>query len=219
MDIHFYRYKNLHHQGALTGLPALIPIDLASLVPEARSYSAKMRRELHRMLRGFFEVSSTAFREIFVDVNALVNDIDVLLTSVGTADRPMGFCNADLLRFGDLDQAALKRLVVGDVGGVLLPQRELTRREAAKVERLNAMWTGIQGRHFVTIARRAQAQNLPGVILIAMGASRSTIVREAVAEGWCSELIIDHDLAAALRTELKGGIRSTPSSGTRRRAK
>jgi DNA-binding transcriptional regulator LsrR (DeoR family) len=193
----------------LTGVPALIPANLARVVPEADKFPRKTKEALPKILRRFFEGSSSAYRELFVGPKALIQDIDILITSVGTAEKPMGFCNDDLLKFSGLDRAELSRLVLGDVGGVLLPASGLSKAQSAKVAALNAMWTGIQHRHLDAIARRAEEMGTPGVVLIAIGASRSAVVFEALAQGLCSELVIDRDLATALSDEVSRRLGAT----------
>jgi DNA-binding transcriptional regulator LsrR (DeoR family) len=179
-----------------------MPPDLTRVIPHTRRFPREVRAALPRVLRAFFEESSPAYKEIFIGPEALIDRVDVLVTSVGGSNKPMGFCNDDLLKVSGLSEERVGQLVIGDVGGVLLPARGLSARDAATVEGVNAMWTGIQRRHLEGIARRAAQRRTPGIILITLGASRSAIVLEAIREGLCSELMIDRDLATALRREL-----------------
>ena len=194
---------------ALTGVPAFIPEDLADIVTDPTAFPKRTLSALPKFLRKFFEQNSSGYRELFIGPNPLVERIDMLVTSAGTADKPLGFCNEDLRKVSGLAPRVLSRLVLGDVGGVLLPAMPLSPRDAAKVASLNSMWTGIQRVHLETIARRAEIEGTPGVVLMAIGASRSTIVCQAVAEGLCSELIIDRDLATALPDEVRRRLQAT----------
>jgi DNA-binding transcriptional regulator LsrR (DeoR family) len=187
-------------QLALTGVPAFIPRDLSHVIPETTALSGEAQKQLPDLFRRFFEENSRAYKEIFVGPDALITQIDMLITSVGVDEKPMGFCHEDLLKFGGLDQARVKQLVVGDVGGVLLP-KPTRPDDRGLVEGLNAMWTGIRREHLIDIAKRA-GENRPGVVVIAFGASRAPVILEALAQGLCSELIIDRDLATALSAAL-----------------
>jgi DNA-binding transcriptional regulator LsrR (DeoR family) len=188
-------------QLALTGVPAFIPADLSQMLPETRALSPEVQNQLHDLFRRFFEVNSRAFNEIFVGPEALIEQVDMLVTSVGAEDKPMGFCNEDLRKFGRLDAKRLQELVVGDVGGVLLHKPNLPEAEIAVVQGLNAMWTGIKQEHLASIAKRA-GDGKPGVVVLAVGASRTPVVLAALARGLCSELLIDRDLATALSAAL-----------------
>jgi DNA-binding transcriptional regulator LsrR (DeoR family) len=187
---------------ALTGVPALIPSDLSRILPETRKLPKEARDDLPQILRSFFEVSSSAYREIFSGDDPLIARLSVL-TSVGTSDKPMGFCKDDLLKFSGLETRSLQRLVVGDIGGVLLARPGLSAKDAGQVDKLNDLWTGMRREHLTAIARRAQQSGEPGIILVAIGASRSAVVCEALAQGLCTELIIDRTLARALPDELR----------------
>jgi DNA-binding transcriptional regulator LsrR (DeoR family) len=187
---------------ALTGVPAFIPQDLSRMIPGTEQLVKEMGDELPKLFRKFFETNSPAYGEIFVGPDALIRRVDMLITSVGISEKPMGFCKDDLLTFGGLDEEQIKRLVVGDVGGVLLPKPDSKPEEIKTVDRLNAMWTGIQHRHLEAIAQRAKSQRRPGVVVLAFGASRRAVIREALMRGLCSELVIDRDLAAGLSADL-----------------
>ena len=49
----------------------------------------------------------------------------------------------------------LKRLIIGDIGGVLIPKPTLGSRELKRVEELNEMWIGIRLDHIKRIAKMA----------------------------------------------------------------
>ena len=181
---------------SLTGVPALI----------ARRFHGADARGIRR-----FVEQAGSYREVFGKSSPLINKVDSLLTSVGKAQRPMGFAHEELLKAGStlltkLTTATLSRLVAGDIGGVLIPRRTLKSRDRRRVDELNRMWTGATLSHFARVARQAARRNRPGVILVSMGDDRAEIVEEVVRHGLVNELIIDRHLADALARRLAAGI-------------
>ena len=188
---------------SLTGVPAFIPYDPTDLVPGARRLPRKQRDLLSRGLREFFVSNSPAYRTIFTEPDGLIGRLDTLLTAAGPSRRVMGFCNDDLLKSGHLDRDKLEQLVVGDLGGVLLTRPAPSRTAQPTVDRLRSMWTGISRAQLEAIARRAaeKGSGTPGVILMTFGENRTEVVAEALAQGLCTELFIDDELAQCLRQE------------------
>jgi DNA-binding transcriptional regulator LsrR (DeoR family) len=174
---------------SLTGVPALIP--------------RRFRGSDARGIRKFVEAAAS-YREIFGDRAPLIGQVDSLLTSAGPAERPMGFVNEELRSAGSvsprpLTKEQLAKLVVGDIGGVLLPRRDLDAAARREVAALNNMWTGVKREHLERIATQAARTNRPGVIVASFGGvDRAEIVAEAVRCGLVNELIIDRQLADAL---------------------
>ncbi len=179
---------------SLTGVPALIP----------RRFSGSDADGIRK-----FVAQAGSFKEVFGKPAPLIDQVDSLITAVGSSKKPMGFIHDELLKAGSLPKrkltsAALGKLVVGDVGGVLFPRPGLDTRGRAEVEALNGMWTGATLPHFERIAKQAARSARPGIIVVAMGGEdRAAIVAEAVRHGLINELIIDRSLADALTTALK----------------
>jgi len=178
---------------SLTGVPALI--------------SRRFRGSDERGIRKFV-AQSASHRVVFGDRSPLINQVDSLLTSVGTAERPLGFIHDELLREGSLPGRRLTRetlgpLVAGDIGGVLIPRRTLNAAGRREVDSLNAMWTGMKRAHLERIAKNAARDNHPGVIVVSVGgADRAEIIAEALRCGLVNELIIDRELVGALTRAL-----------------
>jgi DNA-binding transcriptional regulator LsrR (DeoR family) len=194
---------------ALTGVPAFIPADVHELLQELDDLTpdehAVLARHFGRALQRFFEQSSPAYQRIFTQEEPLVDCLDMLLTSAGGSRRLMGFCNDELRKLGKITHEELERLIVGDLGGVLLPRHDASDGDLAKVRALGAMWTGITYQQLERIAQRAaQHHHTPGVVVVSIGAARSPVIREVLFRGLCTELIIDRDLAQALERELEG---------------
>jgi DNA-binding transcriptional regulator LsrR (DeoR family) len=178
---------------SLTGVPALI----------ARKYHGASLRVIRR-----FVDDAASYRDVFGKTNPMIEHVDSLLTAVGAADHPMGFIFDELLTAGStstskLTEARLKKLVVGDLGGVLIPRPGLRAREQREVERLNEMWTGAKLHHFERIAQAAARSTRPGVIIAAIGGEdRAEIIAAVIRYGLVNELIIDRTLSDALTKAL-----------------
>lgn len=178
---------------SLTGVPALI----------ARRYHGADLRGIRK-----FVENSASYREVFGGTSPMIDEVDSLLTAVGPSDHPMGFIFDELLKAGStptrkLTEGKLKKLVVGDLGGVLVPRPGLQARERREVEKLNEMWTGVKLHHFERIAQDAARSTRPGVIVAAMGGEdRAEIIAEVIRYGVVNELIIDRTLSDALAKAL-----------------
>lgn len=178
---------------SLTGVPALI----------ARMFRGADERGIRK-----FVAYAASYRVVFGDRSPLINQVDSLLTSVGTADRPLGFIHDELLRAGSrkghrLTRESLGRLVAGDIGGVLIPRRTLDAAGRREVDSLNEMWTGMKRAHLERIAKNAARGNHPGVIVVSIGGTgRAEIIAEALRCGLVNELIIDRELIGALTRAL-----------------
>ncbi|MBS0260899.1 MAG: hypothetical protein JSS02_02995, partial [Planctomycetes bacterium] len=113
----------------------------------------------------------------------------------------------------------------GDIGGVYLLRPDLGQLIAArqgrpatskgakdrgasvtaKVERINAQWTGIQRDQIARCAERARINpQHNGVIVLAIGKAKAEAVIEAVNQSLVNHLLIDQDLADALIDQLSG---------------
>lgn len=192
---------------ALTGVPAFISRDFGPLIGSQKDLSPTERdvlsARLPSLLREFFLQTSPAYGKIFGSREPLVESLDLVLTSAGSSDRALGFCNEELRTVGGLTSSELNRLVVGDLGGVLLPRHNLSKSDKQRVHRLSEMWTGVTYAQMDGLAKRATKSDCPGIVVVAIGHRRSEVVCEILVRGLCNELIVDRELATAL----EGGLR------------
>jgi len=175
----------------LTRIPAFIPRDLT---PDMRAGIVHLIRHSHSYSRIFDADPGTP-----PGPHALVSKADALLTSVGHADHPMGFNYDELLKLGDITPDALRGLVVGDIGGVLIHRDQADRNT---VDSLNQMWTGCQYDTLAQIAIRANDNGTPGIIVASYGTHRAEILEAVIRRGLVNELIVDETAAIALRQRL-----------------
>jgi len=152
-------------------------------------------------IRKYLE-SGGSYKKIFKDRSPAISQADALLTSIGTSEKPMGFCNAELLEDGRVDAKTLGSLIEGDMAGVLISKPDLPPRDHKKVEELNQMWTGIEIGHIKRIAEAAARGEKAGVIVVAIGRNKAHALHQMIRLGLVNTLILDKDLLSALRSRL-----------------
>ena len=169
---------------SLSGVPAYVP----------KRYNADKTRAIWEY------VSDTAsHRRIFSGPKPLINDMDTVLTSVGPSENPVGGALKELSKAGGVMPETIRTLVVGDIGGILIPKPTVSIKERRKIEGLNQMWTGMRLDHLQNVVRCSTSNdNGCGSIVVALGAERALVIHEIVRLGLVNELIIDDDLAQAL---------------------
>ncbi|MDQ1846861.1 sugar-binding domain-containing protein [Gemmobacter fulvus] len=171
----------------LGGVPAFIP----------RRYDEAKTQAIREYVH-----DAASYHRIFVGENALIRQMDMIITSVGSSDRPLGGAQSELVSAGDISAAELQSLIAGDVGGVLIPKSGLSARDTALLAEINAMWTGITMEHLSWLARKAAQNGTPGVVVIAIGRERAEVIYEMMSHQLVNQLIIDWDLARALEARM-----------------
>jgi DNA-binding transcriptional regulator LsrR (DeoR family) len=135
------------------------------------------------------------------DAVPLADQLDTLITSVGSFNEGWEEFKDEMSKVG-VPTARLREVAVGDLGGVLLPKRTPSAAEQAKVHAavpaIAGTWTGLTLAQCQRIARQAVHTERPGVVVVAIGASKKEMVLAGVEQGLINALIIDHDLAMAL---------------------
>ena len=173
---------------SLTGVPAYIP----------RRYDRNKTKVLWE-----YVCDIGSYQKIFKQNMPLVAQIDALLTSVGSSDKPVGGSVTELVEAGEIDDRKLRSLVVGDIGGVLIPQPSLSNGDKRIIHELNGMWTGINLEHFQQIAFNASRNTkMPGNIVVALGRDKTPVLCEVIRMGLVNELMVDRDLAQSLEVAL-----------------
>jgi DNA-binding transcriptional regulator LsrR (DeoR family) len=167
----------------LGGVPAFIP----------RRYDPAKTQAIREYIH-----DAASYRRIFVGKDALIDQIDMIITSVGSAERPFGGALSEVLSAADVSAERLRSLIAGDVGGVLIPKSGLSPGDAALLSEINMMWTGITMDHLLRLAAKATQNATPGVVVIAIGRERAGVVREMISQQLINQLIIDWDLAKTL---------------------
>lgn len=167
----------------ITGIPAYIP----------RRYDLQKSKAIREYL-----LDSASYRRIFSGDDPLVNQLDTLITSVGSSERPLGGAFGEVLTAGDISADELKSIIDGDIGGILVDRPGISADQQSKLNELNAMWTGITMANLNHIARRARQTGGVGVVAVAIGRERAGVIKELIRKEVLNELIIDWDLANSL---------------------
>lgn len=169
----------------LTGFPAYVP----------RHYDETMQRSIRQFIS-----DTPGYQRVFSGPEALVNRMDMLITSLGSSKSPVLGSFDELVQAAGIRANDLRQLVVGDVGGILLPRSGLSHAKAALVDELNGLWTGIKIGHLNAIAdRAAENPEMAGVVVVALQAERGDTIFELIRRGLVNELIIDHMAAERLQ--------------------
>ncbi len=131
--------------------------------------------------------------------SGLASRIDILLTSVGTADNPLGFGKGRLLSSLGPRIQHLRHDIYGDIGGVLLPR---TQKASKLVRTVVNRWKGVTYAHLEQCSKRAANDDpyagRPGTVILSVGSERAEVIAAAVSRGLVNHLIIDQDLEGEL---------------------
>ena len=158
----------------------------------------------------------------------LINSVHTMLTSVGvcpktpreTGGEKLGiFLEERLMREQHRQWTAerMQELILGDIGGVIIPRSGLTPSEVNELQPLIDGWIGLKEDHIRRCAREAGTpdkfgtdskagkrgkQRAPGVIVIATRPERAELLCEGVQRGLINRLIVNGPVAAAMANHL-----------------
>jgi hypothetical protein len=181
----------------LTGFPAYIP----------RNYDIETRASILRYIS-----DTPGYHHVFSGPDALIHQMDMLISSVGSSSMPVLGSFEELVFAGGLRANDLRQLVVGDLGGILIPKIGLSNAKKKLIEDLNELWTGIKIEHVRAISKRAfDNSDLSGVVVVALQSERGDTAFELIQMGLVNELIVDHAAAVQLHKRLLDGLRALPS--------
>ena len=177
---------------SLAVVPAMIPL----------SFSASETAAIWKMVR-----LVDSYRRIFGEQHPTAGDppphvdcIDTILTSVSSPERgPLGFINDEIIRRGRVDRRSLEGIVLGDIGGVLIPRPGLSAEAKAEYTRIQQHWTGLKVETLKRCRDAACSGHGAGVIVVAVGASKARFVLDGVIkQGLANHIIIDEELKKKL---------------------
>lgn len=126
--------------------------------------------------------------------------LGMLLTSVGSHEKPLGFGIGVLFKEMKISSSLLRSLIVAEVGGVLIPRDDLSRAQRKLLDTVQSSWTGLGLRDLEECARQGSDpfSGPPGVVVVSGGKDRAVVVCELVKRGLINHLIIDEVLAEEL---------------------
>lgn len=177
----------------LTGFPAYIP----------RRYDDDMQRSIRQFIS-----DTPAYQRVFTGSDALINKMDMLISSVGSSKSPVLGSFEELVQAAGIRSNDLRQLIVGDLGGILIPISGLSAAKQMLVDELNSLWTGISTEQIRHIADRAFADpNQSGVVVMALQAERGDTVFELIKQSLVNEIILDQAAAERLHQLLVSQLR------------
>lgn len=156
--------------------------------------------------------SLPAYKKIFGDERnrlsgdlrkPLVDKIDLILTSCGPAERPLGYGGRQLLRAAGLGHKEARDLIAGDLSGNLLKRASIDEIRSARIDQINAGWCGVTLKQLAECNKRSRGGHTPGVALCALGANKVESVLEVTRLGLANHLLIDNDLASELERRIR----------------
>jgi len=128
----------------------------------------------------------------------LVDHLDAILTSAGSKDQPGRFWSGEFFRQGDIDLTRLRRGALGDLGGSFIVNPKANKADRDYVTAVNDRWTGIKETQFLRCAVRARENDLPGVVMLVVGAVRAEIALQCIKLGLVNHLVLDTHCAQQL---------------------
>ena len=181
---------------SFTGVPAFIPTDFS---PQDRATVERLLRQVESYAH-IFPPRHTSPNDA-PPGGYLVQQVQLVLTSVGPPEKALGFINDGLVHNLRIERSELQKHVVGDICGVLIPQPGLDADSLRRVEEWNQAWTGITLDQLRAIPSRV-GDHPAGRVLVSIGINKVPIVLEAVRLDLVDELLIDSSLAAGLASAL-----------------
>lgn len=149
-----------------------------------------------------------AYKKIFIGKangnipeEPLIDTVDTILTSLGAEDTALAWGEDELGRTAGFSRADLKKLIIGDISGVLIPKPNLSKADKAELSEIQQRWTGISEDQISNCAKRAERNKRArpaGVVVSTIGQNKADIVIECLKRCLVNHLLIDQDLADKL---------------------
>lgn len=181
-----------YHGRSVAMVPAFIP----------EGFTAAELRGVWRLIGlvpSYYEIFGPRGPSRHRKAKPLAANLNMILTSVGPANKVLGFGAGRLFETGNVTIERLQQLVIGDMGGVCFPRPNLTAEEGRELASVEARWTGLRREHLAACAAAAEADPAkPGVVVVSGGAARAPFIWEVVRLGAINHLIIDDVLASEL---------------------
>lgn len=194
----------------LAGVPALVPDITDGFTPNELAAIQKYIRHIRAYREIFGEAPGSSCRDGWSDrapkrsrCLPWIERLDTILTSVGPAERPLGYGGKELLKSAGLTIEEARHLILGDISGILIKRPDLSAEDRNRVDKINERWTGIKERHLRRCAEEATRNGRAGVVLVAIGSNKAPFVYEAVKLGLANHLVVDQHLASALQQEFR----------------
>jgi hypothetical protein len=185
-------------------VPAIIPEDFSS-----KEELTVIRRLIGKVLS--YEQIWGRNGEGHKAKSGIVDGLDGIFTSVGTASRPLGWRRgSQLLEPGGIIRE-LPKLAYGDIGGVVIPRDNLRPDQERRLEQgVISRWTGLTIQDLKACFQRAltSGRRSPGVVVICFGEDRADFVfdllrSQAARPGVINHLVVDQTFANRLFEKIR----------------
>ena len=132
----------------------------------------------------------------------LIDRADLILTSCGPKERPLGYGGVQELHAAGLSLIEARRMLVGDISGYLLKNPGVKDREG-RIQAINDRLVSVDmlGK-LRACSARARAGRGAGTVLCCIGANKVETVLEIARLGLASKIVLDLDLANELLRRL-----------------
>lgn len=160
--------------------------------------SQKTNDRLRKMLE-----DSPGFQKIFGENSeALIRQMDALVTSIGRTEQPWSLGDDYLLSMLGIDRSRLNALLAADIGGIPIAKHGLREKDRALFNELNACRIGMTLEHLQRTFSRGLRGPAPGVIVVATGGNKAQCLLELVRRGLVNIAIVDDELEKELTLAL-----------------
>lgn len=143
----------------------------------------------------------------------LIDRADLILTSCGPKERPLGYGGVQELHAAGLSLTEARRLLVGDISGFLL-KNLASKDRAGRIDAINDRLVSVDllGKLRACSARALSGRGA-GTVLCCIGANKAETVLEIVRLGLAAKLVLDLDLAGELLRRLGAPSLPSPTRG------
>jgi hypothetical protein len=131
----------------------------------------------------------------------LIDRADLILTSCGPKERPLGYGGVRELRAAGLSLTDARRTLVGDISGYLLKNPDLKDREG-RIQAINDRLVSVDMLGKLRACSARARAGRAGTVLCCIGANKAETVLEIARLGLASKIVLDLDLASELLRRL-----------------
>ncbi len=169
---------------SLQGVPARIPKELS-----------KDANTIRRFLK-----KCDDYKDIFYEKEGrgpFMKDVGMIISGIGdviTSENDPWY--RETAEMEDQGEGDLMKITIGNIGGVWIPKDSDNPEQEKKISAINERWLGIQKVHFESCAKRCNAGEASGVVVIAVEEAKAHILHRVI--GMVNHLIISQPLAQAL---------------------
>jgi len=139
----------------------------------------------------------------------LARQLDMVITGIGTIDlesrleqdTKSGEFLKEILMQEDVTKEELDSIAFGEVGGVLIPRRNLKRKQLELYRYLAEGWTGINEEQLLRLAQTARDRGTPGIVALVFepDLKKAEFTRELLSRGFINHLVASSELIEKLK--------------------